>query len=354
MRWSPGLVATPAPTAWRGEVDGHRQTGLNEALAADGIGALGPTWPGSSSSSATTGPGAASWSPPIQPNRAEIREIFRSQMPDAPGRADRHPAALTGRRAGGLRPAFLSASVGVSGASWRSPTGSLVVVASAGDGRSVRKRCRARSSRGGDREDPAVLAGPGGVPGAAAPGPPRPSGYRPRTPRPGPASRRGRAAGLPPGAAGQRPRLRAGRPDRQAGAALHQVLGLPGRAARSTAATATPTARRTRGPDRRRSVCHCCTASPPGRHVPLRMPPPCAVPATGVPGRDRHPRGPGPPARARLVDAKRRKPFLPNNHVFQLSGRVSAHRRPLAACQRGGLGRPLVARSGRIGGCRRR
>ncbi len=40
-----------------------QETGLNEALAADGIGALETDWPSSSSSSATTGP-ATSWSRP--------------------------------------------------------------------------------------------------------------------------------------------------------------------------------------------------------------------------------------------------------------------------------------------------
>ena len=74
--------------------------------------------------------------PAIHRNRAEIREIFRSQMPGAPAGLTDDPAALAAAARAHLRQAFLSAQVGVSGANFAiAETGSLVVVESEGNGR---------------------------------------------------------------------------------------------------------------------------------------------------------------------------------------------------------------------------
>src|SRR5256714_4209100 len=66
--------------------------------------------------------------PAIHRNRAEIREIFRTQMPGAPAGLTDDPAALAAAARAHLRQAFLSAQVGVSGANFAiAETGSLVV-----------------------------------------------------------------------------------------------------------------------------------------------------------------------------------------------------------------------------------
>src|SRR5208337_5565334 len=111
------------------------EIGLNEALAAAGITAyetdlaelivqLGHDRP------------SHILVPAIHRNRAEIREIFRTQMPGAPAGLTDDPAALAAAARAHLRQAFLSASVGVSGANFAiAETGSLVVVESEGNGR---------------------------------------------------------------------------------------------------------------------------------------------------------------------------------------------------------------------------
>src|SRR6185437_11784682 len=69
-------------------------------------------------------------------NRAEIREIFRTRMPDAPAGLTDDPQALAAAARAHLRRAFLRAKVGVSGANFGiAETGSLVVVESEGNGR---------------------------------------------------------------------------------------------------------------------------------------------------------------------------------------------------------------------------
>src|SRR6267154_5305642 len=74
--------------------------------------------------------------PAIHRNRAEIREIFCTQMPGAPAGLTDDPAALAAAARAHLRQAFLSAQVGVSGANFAiAETGSLVVVESEGNGR---------------------------------------------------------------------------------------------------------------------------------------------------------------------------------------------------------------------------
>jgi L-lactate dehydrogenase complex protein LldF len=112
-----------------------QETGLNEALAAEGITAtetdlaelivqLGRDKP------------SHILVPAIHRNRAEIRDIFREQMPDAPPGLTDDPAGLAAAARAHLRRAFLSAQVGVSGANFAiAETGSLVVLESEGNGR---------------------------------------------------------------------------------------------------------------------------------------------------------------------------------------------------------------------------
>jgi L-lactate dehydrogenase complex protein LldF len=74
--------------------------------------------------------------PAIHRNRAEIREIFRREMPDAPPGLTDRPAELAAAAREHLRRVFLSAKVGISGANFAiADTGSLVVVESEGNGR---------------------------------------------------------------------------------------------------------------------------------------------------------------------------------------------------------------------------
>ena len=112
-----------------------QETGLNEALAADGIGALETDLAELIVQLGHDRPSHI-LVPAIHRNRAEIREIFRSQMPGAPAGLTDDPAALAAAARAHLRQAFLSAQVGVSGANFAiAETGSLVVVESEGNGR---------------------------------------------------------------------------------------------------------------------------------------------------------------------------------------------------------------------------
>ena len=112
-----------------------QETGLNEALAASGITAvetdlaelivqLGDDRP------------SHILVPAIHRNRAEIREIFRQTMDDAPEDLTDDPPRLAAAARQHLRNEFLSAEVGISGANFAiAGTGSLVVVESEGNGR---------------------------------------------------------------------------------------------------------------------------------------------------------------------------------------------------------------------------
>jgi L-lactate dehydrogenase complex protein LldF len=112
-----------------------QETGLNEALAADGITVtetdlaelivqLGHDKP------------SHILVPAIHRNRAEIRDIFRREMADAPAGLTDEPARLAEAARRHLRREFLSATVGVSGANFAiAETGSLVVLESEGNGR---------------------------------------------------------------------------------------------------------------------------------------------------------------------------------------------------------------------------
>ena len=74
--------------------------------------------------------------PAIHRNRAEIREIFRREMPDAPADLPDEPRALAEAARRHLRAKFLSAKVAISGANFGVvESGSIVVVESEGNGR---------------------------------------------------------------------------------------------------------------------------------------------------------------------------------------------------------------------------
>ncbi|HVV18200.1 MAG TPA: LUD domain-containing protein, partial [Pseudonocardiaceae bacterium] len=74
--------------------------------------------------------------PAIHRNRAEIREIFRREMPDAPADLADEPRALAEAARRHLRRKFLSAKVAISGANFGVvDSGSIVVVESEGNGR---------------------------------------------------------------------------------------------------------------------------------------------------------------------------------------------------------------------------
>jgi L-lactate dehydrogenase complex protein LldF len=112
-----------------------QETGLNDALAAAGIAAvetdlaelivqLGDDLP------------SHILVPAIHRNRAEIRDLFRRTMDEAPDDLTDDPPRLTATARAHLRQAFLSAKVGISGANFAvADTGSLVVVESEGNGR---------------------------------------------------------------------------------------------------------------------------------------------------------------------------------------------------------------------------
>jgi len=116
-----------------------QEIGLNEALAAAGIAAwetdlaelivqLGHDRP------------SHILVPAIHRNRAEIREIFRREMPglgtQVPADLTDEPAALAGLARRHLRAKFLSARVAISGANFAvAETGTLAVVESEGNGR---------------------------------------------------------------------------------------------------------------------------------------------------------------------------------------------------------------------------
>jgi len=112
-----------------------QEIGLNEALAAEGISALETDLAELIVQLGHDRPSHI-LVPAIHRNRAEIREIFRREMPDAPADLTDDPAMLAAAARTHLRQAFLSAQVGISGANFAiADTGSLVVVESEGNGR---------------------------------------------------------------------------------------------------------------------------------------------------------------------------------------------------------------------------
>ena len=131
-----GLVrATGAREVVKVKSMATQEIGLNEALAAAGITAvetdlaelivqLGHDTP------------SHILVPAIHRNRAEIREIFLREMPDADPALSDEPAALAEAARRHLRQKFLAAQVAISGANFAvAETGTLAVVESEGNGR---------------------------------------------------------------------------------------------------------------------------------------------------------------------------------------------------------------------------
>jgi L-lactate dehydrogenase complex protein LldF len=112
-----------------------QETGLNEALAADGITAVETDLAELIVQLGNDRPSHI-LVPAIHRNRSEIREIFERAMPGAPADLTDQPQALAAAARAHLRREFLSATVGISGANFAiAETGSLVVVESEGNGR---------------------------------------------------------------------------------------------------------------------------------------------------------------------------------------------------------------------------
>ena len=112
-----------------------QETGLNEALAADGIRAIETDLAELIVQLGEDRPSHI-LVPAIHKNRAEIGELFRRTMPGAPSDLPDDPARLAAAARSHLRSEFLNAKVGVSGANFAiAGTGSLVVVESEGNGR---------------------------------------------------------------------------------------------------------------------------------------------------------------------------------------------------------------------------
>jgi L-lactate dehydrogenase complex protein LldF len=112
-----------------------QEIGLNEALAAGGVAAIETDLAELIVQLGHDRPSHI-LVPAIHRNRAEIREIFRREMPDAPASLSDDPAALAEAARRHLRRKFLSARVAISGANFAvADTGSIVVVESEGNGR---------------------------------------------------------------------------------------------------------------------------------------------------------------------------------------------------------------------------
>ena len=112
-----------------------QETGLNEALESEGIEALETDLAELIVQLGHDRPSHI-LVPAIHKNRAEIGELFRRTMPDAPADLTDDPQRLAAAARAHLRQAFLAAEVGISGANFAvADTGSLVVVESEGNGR---------------------------------------------------------------------------------------------------------------------------------------------------------------------------------------------------------------------------
>jgi len=112
-----------------------QETGLNEALAADGIRAIETDLAELIVQLGEDRPSHI-LVPAIHKNRAEIGDLFRRTMPGAPPDLPDDPQRLAAAARSHLRNEFLNAKVGISGANFAiAGTGSLVVVESEGNGR---------------------------------------------------------------------------------------------------------------------------------------------------------------------------------------------------------------------------
>ena len=270
-----------------------QETGLNEALAAERH-PRGRDRPGRADRAARRRPAQPHPGPrdPQEPGRdqghlppRDARRPGRTSPTTRPG----WPAAARAH----LRDEFLNAKVGISGANFAiADTGSLVVVESEGNGRMCLTLPRHADLGGRGGEGPAVLAGPGGLPGAAA------AQLDRRADEPvhhdlDRRRRRRRAAELPPGAARQRPHRHPGRPDRPAGAALHPLLGLPERVPGLRAGRRPRLRLALPRPDRRDPVPAAARRHQRDRRVAAVRLLALRRLLRGLPGRHQHPRGAG-------------------------------------------------------------
>ena len=222
-----------------------QEIGLNEALEAAGIAALRdrprrahrPARP----RHALAHPRAGD---PPQP-RGDPRDLPARDARRGPG-PDRRAAPAGDGGPGASAPRFLAARVAISGANFAvAETGTLVVVESEGNGRMCLTLPETLITVMGIEKVVPTLAGPRGVPPAAAALVDRRADEPVHLdvdrgdPGDGPQA-------VPPGAARQRPHRRAGRRGRTRGAALHPVLAPASMSARCTSARAgTRTARST-------------------------------------------------------------------------------------------------------------
>jgi L-lactate dehydrogenase complex protein LldF len=112
-----------------------QETGLNEALAENGISAIETDLAELIVQLGDDRPSHI-LVPAIHKNRAEIGELFRRTMADAPKDLNDDPPRLAAAARAHLRHEFLNAKVGISGANFAvADSGSLVVVESEGNGR---------------------------------------------------------------------------------------------------------------------------------------------------------------------------------------------------------------------------
>ena len=106
--------------------------------------------------------------PALHRNRAEIRQIFREHMPDAPKDLTDDPQDLAEAARLHLRRLFLKTPVAVSGANFAiAETGGLLVAESEGNGRMCLTLPRDADQRRRDREADPQVQRPRGVPAAA-------------------------------------------------------------------------------------------------------------------------------------------------------------------------------------------
>jgi L-lactate dehydrogenase complex protein LldF len=111
------------------------EIGLNEALAAGGVRAIETDLAELIVQLGRDRPSHI-LVPAIHRNRAEIREIFRREMPDAPADLTDEPRELADTARRYLREKFLTTRVAISGANFGvAETGSVMVVESEGNGR---------------------------------------------------------------------------------------------------------------------------------------------------------------------------------------------------------------------------
>ena len=269
-----------------------QETGLNEALAADGIRAIETDLAELIVQLGEDRPSHI-LVPAIHKNRAEIGELFRRTMPDAPADLPDDPHRLAAAARSHLRNEFLNAKVGVSGANFAiAGTGSLVVVESEGNGRMCLTLPETLISVVGVEkllpswQDLEVFL-------ALLPRSSTAERMNPYTTIWTGVDPRRRAQELPPGPARQRPHRHPGRPDRPPGAALHPLLGLPERLPGLRAGRRPRLRLALPGPDRRDHLPAAARRDQRDRRLAAVRLVPVRRLLRRLPGGDQHPRGAG-------------------------------------------------------------